>query len=78
MANNFQKIQFNFNFQSCVGECDSFVCGYAGKKEGWCPYFLTRHMLSVADVVVYNYQYMLDPKVASLVSKPIVNPNSNH
>jgi len=33
-----------------------------GRKKGWCPYFLARHMLAFANVVVYNYQYMLDPK----------------
>lgn len=35
-----------------------------GRKQGWCPYFLARHMLTFANVVVYNYQYMLDPKVS--------------
>lgn len=35
-----------------------------GRKQGWCPYFLARHMLAFANVVVYNYQYMLDPKVS--------------
>ena len=39
-----------------------------GKRRGWCPYFLTRHLISFANVVVYNYQYMLDPKVANMVS----------
>lgn len=34
-----------------------------GKKKKWCPYFLARHMITIANVVVYNYQYMLDPKV---------------
>ena len=28
-----------------------------------CPYYLARHMIAFANVVVYNYQYMLDPKV---------------
>ena len=34
-----------------------------GRKHSWCPYFLARHMIAFANVVVYNYQYMLDPKV---------------
>ena len=34
-----------------------------GRKKGWCPYYLARHMLAYANVIVYNYQYMLDPKV---------------
>lgn len=40
-----------------------------GVKKGWCPYFLTRYVVTFADVVVYNYQYMLDPKVSQLVSR---------
>ena len=34
-----------------------------GRKKSWCPYYLARHMLAFANVIVYNYQYMLDPKV---------------
>lgn len=37
-----------------------------GRKQGWCPYFLARHMMSFANVVVYNYQYMIDPKVSQV------------
>ena len=37
-----------------------------GRKKGWCPYYLARHMLAFANVIVYNYQYMLDPKVSLL------------
>jgi DNA excision repair protein ERCC-2 len=33
-----------------------------------CPYFLARHLVKHANVVVYTYQYLLDPKVASIVS----------
>ncbi len=39
-----------------------------GRKKGWCPYFLARHMLAFANVMVYNYQYMLDPKVSPSAS----------
>jgi DNA excision repair protein ERCC-2 len=42
-----------------------------GRKKRWCPYFLARHMLGVANVVVYNYQYLLDPKVAGMVSREL-------
>lgn len=34
----------------------------------WCPYYLARHMLAFANVIVYNYQYMLDPKVTHTAS----------
>ncbi|KAG5250610.1 ULTRAVIOLET HYPERSENSITIVE family protein [Salix suchowensis] len=40
-----------------------------GKEKGWCPYFLARHMVQLANVVVYSYQYLLDPKVAGIISK---------
>ncbi|DAZ95362.1 TPA: hypothetical protein N0F65_002547 [Lagenidium giganteum] len=40
-----------------------------GAKRGWCPYFLTRYVVSFADVIVFNYQYMLDPKVSAMVSR---------
>lgn len=36
-----------------------------GREKGWCPYFLARHMIQFANVVVYSYQYLLDPKVSS-------------
>ncbi|KAK9840775.1 hypothetical protein WJX81_004020 [Elliptochloris bilobata] len=42
-----------------------------GRKKGWCPYFLARHMLAFANVLVYNYQYMLDPKVSNMVSREL-------
>lgn len=58
---------------------DAIPCGiYAlddlkelGQERGWCPYFAARHLLSVCNIVVYNYQYMLDPKIATLVSREL-------
>lgn len=40
-------------------------------ERGWCPYFTVRALVSRADIIVYNYQYMLDPKISSIVSKQI-------
>lgn len=34
-----------------------------GKERGWCPYYLTRQAINHANILVFNYQYMLDPKV---------------
>ena len=42
-----------------------------GTQKGWCPYFMTRHLVQHATILVYNYQYMLDPKVANLVSREL-------
>jgi hypothetical protein len=33
-----------------------------GAERGWCPYFMTRHLIHHSTILVYNYQYMLDPK----------------
>ena len=33
-----------------------------GAARGWCPYFMTRHLIHHSTILVYNYQYMLDPK----------------
>ena len=42
-----------------------------GKQRGWCPYYLTRQAINHANILVFNYQYMLDPKVAKMVSKEL-------
>jgi DNA excision repair protein ERCC-2 len=40
-----------------------------GRKKNWCPYFLARYTIQHANVVVYSYHYLLDPKIAEIVSK---------
>jgi DNA excision repair protein ERCC-2 len=42
-----------------------------GRRRKWCPYYTARHGLSHANVIVYNYQYLLDPKIAGLISRDI-------
>lgn len=42
-----------------------------GRRRRWCPYYLARHTIAAANVVVYNYQYLLDPKVAGMVSREL-------
>ncbi|KAJ3176597.1 DNA-dependent ATPase of the nucleotide excision repair factor 4 complex [Geranomyces variabilis] len=42
-----------------------------GRENGYCPYFLSRRMIAFANVVIYSYHYLLDPKVAELVSKEL-------
>jgi len=42
-----------------------------GETQGTCPYFLTRHLIDTANIIVYNFQYLLDPKVAAQVSKDL-------
>ncbi|XP_060534815.1 general transcription and DNA repair factor IIH helicase subunit XPD [Cylas formicarius] len=40
-----------------------------GKDRNWCPYFLARFHIIHANIVVYSYHYLLDPKIADVVSK---------
>ncbi|EDR14295.1 uncharacterized protein LACBIDRAFT_319363 [Laccaria bicolor S238N-H82] len=42
-----------------------------GRDKGVCPYFAVRRMASMAfaDVIIYSFHYLLDPKVAEQVSK---------
>ncbi|KAI8370506.1 uncharacterized protein BYT42DRAFT_623362 [Radiomyces spectabilis] len=42
-----------------------------GRKMTFCPYYLARRAIAFANVVIYSYHYMLDPKVAELVSKEL-------
>ena len=42
-----------------------------GRRNGWCPYFLARHAMQHANVIVYSYHYLLDPKIAEIVSKEL-------
>eukprot|EP00172_Hildenbrandia_rubra_P003897 Plantae.Rhodophyta-Hildenbrandia_rubra.ctg6875.p1 GENE.Plantae.Rhodophyta-Hildenbrandia_rubra.ctg6875~~Plantae.Rhodophyta-Hildenbrandia_rubra.ctg6875.p1 ORF type:complete len:742 (+),score=95.42 Plantae.Rhodophyta-Hildenbrandia_rubra.ctg6875:159-2384(+) len=42
-----------------------------GRQKKWCPYFLARHIISLANVVVYSYHYLLDPKVANIVARDL-------
>lgn len=44
-----------------------------GKLNSLCPYFLSRTLLKEADVVIYSYYYLLDPKVSGIVSADISN-----
>ena len=39
-----------------------------GRSKGICPYYLVRDCLMRANVIVYNYSYLLDPKISNIVS----------
>uniref|UniRef100_V9KN46 General transcription and DNA repair factor IIH helicase subunit XPD n=1 Tax=Callorhinchus milii TaxID=7868 RepID=V9KN46_CALMI len=42
-----------------------------GRQKGWCPYFLARYSILHANLVVYSYHYLLDPKIAEVVSREL-------
>eukprot|EP01082_Thalassiosira_pseudonana_P015808 g13869.t1 g13869 contig9:633108-635683(+) len=73
-----ETCEYYDGFQS-AGEATSMPSGVYdleelrkwGKNKNWCPYYLTRQAINHASVLVFNYQYMLDPKVAKMVSKEL-------
>uniref|UniRef100_A0A0N4ZG37 General transcription and DNA repair factor IIH helicase subunit XPD n=1 Tax=Parastrongyloides trichosuri TaxID=131310 RepID=A0A0N4ZG37_PARTI len=44
-------------------------CKGLGMDEKICPYFYTRMAINRAQIVIFSYHYMLDPKIAEIVSK---------
>ncbi|KAF9149350.1 DNA-dependent ATPase of the nucleotide excision repair factor 4 complex [Linnemannia schmuckeri] len=42
-----------------------------GKAKKTCPYYMARRLLAHANVIIYSYHYMLDPKIADLISKEL-------
>nr|QZX63210.1 DNA excision repair protein ERCC-2 [Halisarca dujardinii] len=42
-----------------------------GNSKGFCPYYLSRYAVTYANVVVYSYHYLLDPKIAEIVSRDL-------
>jgi len=40
-----------------------------GRRKKWCPYFLARHLINFANVVVFSYQYVVDPKISEIITK---------
>ncbi|CAH0399586.1 unnamed protein product [Chilo suppressalis] len=42
-----------------------------GADRNWCPYFLARFAIIHAEIIVYSYHYLLDPKIAEVVSKEL-------
>jgi DNA excision repair protein ERCC-2 len=39
------------------------------RKQRVCPYFYARQLILRANVVIFSYQYMMDPKISELVTK---------
>lgn len=44
-----------------------------GEAKTVCPYYLARRLLPLADVIVYSYQYLLNPRISEQVSQQLKN-----
>ncbi len=82
-----QEVGGNSSYETCqyyegfaeAGESTSMPSGIYdlnslklwAKSRQWCPYYLTRRAINHASILVFNYQYMLDPKVAKMVSSEL-------
>lgn len=61
-----ETCEYYDNFQA-AGEATSIPSGIYdleelkewGKGKGWCPYYLTRQAINHANILVFNYQYMV-------------------
>jgi DNA excision repair protein ERCC-2 len=42
-----------------------------GRQNRVCPYFLARHCINFANVIVYSYQYLLNPRISDMVSNQL-------
>ncbi|KAM0671662.1 Rad3-like DNA repair helicase [Ordospora colligata] len=42
-----------------------------GERRGICPYYLVRRSIPACDCIVYTYNYLIDPRIYSIVSKEL-------
>lgn len=66
---NFQRKPEGFKIPNGVYTLDDLRS--FGQKKKMCPYFTARHFLMSANIIVYSYAYMLDPKISNLVTKEL-------
>ncbi|GMT18353.1 hypothetical protein PFISCL1PPCAC_9650, partial [Pristionchus fissidentatus] len=65
----FEKLDSTPQFELPNGVWNLSDLKQLGSSAGFCPYFVARKAMSKANIVVYSYHYILDPKIAELVSK---------
>lgn len=42
-----------------------------GKELNICPYFLSKELFHSANIVVFNYMYLLDSKISSMIPEAL-------
>lgn len=51
-----------FSFEKLIKYCE---------ERTLCPYFIVRRMISLCNIIIYSYHYLLDPKIAERVSNEV-------
>lgn len=51
-----------YSFEKLIRYCE---------KRTLCPYFIVRRMISMCNIIIYSYHYLLDPKISERVSKEV-------
>ncbi|SCU87354.1 LAFA_0E06238g1_1 [Lachancea sp. 'fantastica'] len=51
-----------FSFEKLIKYCE---------ERTMCPYFTVRRMISMCDIMIYSYHYLLDPKISERVSREV-------
>lgn len=51
-----------FSFEKLIKYCE---------ERKLCPYFIVRRMITMCNIIIYSYHYLLDPKIAERVSKEV-------
>ncbi|CCD23262.1 TFIIH/NER complex ATP-dependent 5'-3' DNA helicase subunit RAD3 NDAI_0B02270 [Naumovozyma dairenensis CBS 421] len=51
-----------FSFEKLIKYCEERTI---------CPYFVVRRMISMCNIMIYSYHYLLDPKIAERVSNEV-------
>ncbi|CCK71246.1 TFIIH/NER complex ATP-dependent 5'-3' DNA helicase subunit RAD3 KNAG_0G01890 [Huiozyma naganishii CBS 8797] len=51
-----------FSFEKLIKYCE---------EKTLCPYFIVRRMISMCNIIIYSYHYLLDPKIAERVSREV-------
>ncbi|PAV60069.1 hypothetical protein WR25_19555 [Diploscapter pachys] len=63
----FENLEENFALPNGVWNLNDLK--ELGRRRKICPYFVARYAVNTASIVVYSYHYILDPKIAELISK---------
>lgn len=51
-----------YSFEKLIKHCE---------EKTMCPYFTVRRMISMCNIIIYSYHYLLDPKIAERVSREV-------